>query len=81
VYEWRIDLWATSNVFKKDHRIRVDVSSSFFPFFGRNHNTGNPPAQDVEFVIAQQTLHHSSHYPSHIVLPIVPAEAEPETEQ
>lgn len=80
VYEWHIDLWATSNVFKKDHRIRVDVSSSFFPFFGRNHNTGNPVAEDVEFVLAQQTLHHSSHYPSHIILPIIPAEAEPERE-
>lgn len=78
VYEWTINLWATSNVFKQGHRIRLDISSSFFPFFGRNHNTGNPPASDIEFVIAEQTIHHSSHYSSHILLPIVAAKDEPE---
>ncbi len=72
IYEWTIDLWATSNVFKKNHRIRVDISSSLFPFFGRNHNTGKPVADDIDFIIAEQTIHKSIRYPSKVVLPIVP---------
>jgi putative CocE/NonD family hydrolase len=72
VYEWQIDLWATANTFRKQHRIRVDVSSSFFPFFGRNHNTGNPTSEDTDFRTADQVIHHCHRYPSHILLPIVP---------
>lgn len=74
VYEWAIDLWATSNVFLRGHSIRLDVTSSFFPFFGRNHNTGNPTASDVEFNIAEQTLHHCARWPSHVVLQVVAGE-------
>ena len=72
LYEWNIDMWATSNAFKKGHRIRLDISSSFFPFFGRNHNTGGPPATDVEFRLAHQVLFHSTAHPSYLLLPIVP---------
>ena len=72
VYECIIDLWATSNLFKKGHRIRVDISSSCFPRFDRNTNTGEPIGSDSEFVSALQTVHHSSEYPSHITLPVVP---------
>jgi putative CocE/NonD family hydrolase len=71
VYEWIIDLWATANVFLKGHRIRLEVSSSFFPFFGRNHNTGHPVASDAEFALAEQTIHHSMRYPSRLLLPVV----------
>ena len=72
VYQYDIDLWATSNVFKKGHRIRVEVSSSNFPRFDRNTNTGNTIAEDPGFVSATQTILHDAQHPSHIVLPIVP---------
>ena len=72
VYEYTIDLWATSNVFQKGHQIRVEISSSNFPRFDRNTNTGNTIANDSTFKPAMQTILHSSQYPSHITLPIVP---------
>ena len=72
VYKYTIDLWATSNVFKAGHQIRVEISSSNFPRFDRNTNTGNTIANDSEFKPAMQTVLHSANYPSHITLPIVP---------
>ena len=74
VYEYKIDLWATSNLFRKGHRIRLDVSSSNFPRFDRNTNTGEPIGTDTSFVSALQTVLHSPEYPSHVTLPIVPRE-------
>ena len=71
-YEYIIDLWATSNVFKKGHRILLEVSSSNFPRFDRNTNTGMPIGTGSGFVSAMQTVHHTSEYPSHATLPIVP---------
>ncbi|MBM3948846.1 MAG: CocE/NonD family hydrolase [SAR202 cluster bacterium] len=71
VYEYQIDLWATSNVFKKGHQIRVEISSSNFPRFDRNANTGKPNNEDPDFVTATQTILHDAKHPSHIVLPIV----------
>ena len=72
IYEYTIDLWATSNVFKKGHRIRLEISSSNFPRFDRNTNTAEPIGSDSEFVAALQTVYHTSEYPSHVTLPIVP---------
>ncbi len=72
VYRYTIDLWATSNVFKAGHRIRVEISSSNFPRFDRNPNTGQRIAEDAELKPALQTILHSAQYPSHITLPIVP---------
>ena len=72
VYEYVIDLAATSNVFKVGHRIRVEISSSNFPRFARNPNTGHPLAQDAELRPAVQTVLHDASHPSHIVLPIIP---------
>ena len=72
VYEFNIDLWATSNVFKKGHRIRLDVSSSNFPRFDRNLNTGGPIGGETEFVSALQTVLHSGQQASYVTLPIVP---------
>ncbi len=72
VYEYTIDLWATSNVFKAGHRMRVEISSSNFPRFDRNSNTGHPFAQDTDLRPAAQTILHDAAHPSHIVLPIVP---------
>jgi putative CocE/NonD family hydrolase len=71
-YEYAIDLWATSNVFKKGHRIRLDVTSSNFPRWDRNPNTGHDFGVDDELVVAQQTILHDAEHPSHVVLPIVP---------
>jgi uncharacterized protein len=72
VYEFVIDLWATSHVVKAGHRLRVDISSSNFPRFDRNPNTGAPLGQDDRLEPAQQTVYHSADYPSHIVLPVIP---------
>ena len=72
VYQYTIDLWATSNVFKPGHQIRVEVSSSNFPRFDRNTNTGKLVAEDSEVKPALQTILHDSQHPSHITLPIVP---------
>ncbi|MGB6193313.1 MAG: CocE/NonD family hydrolase, partial [Terracidiphilus sp.] len=72
VYEYRIDVWSTSNVFLKGHRIRLEVSSSNFPRFDRNLNTGKSAADDSEFVKATNTVLHDSEHPSALILPIVP---------
>ncbi len=72
IYELSIDLVPTSNVFKKGHRIRVHVTSSNFPHWERNLNTGNDPATDVVIEKAEQTVYHDSRHPSHVVLPVIP---------
>jgi len=72
VYEYHIDLWATSNVFKKGHQIRVEISSSNFPRFDRNLNTGHDFATENEWMKATQTIYHTNKYPSCIVLPVIP---------
>jgi putative CocE/NonD family hydrolase len=71
VYEFSIDLWITSNVFQKDHSVRLDVSSSSFPKYDRNPNTGNSFGEDTILKVAQQTIYHNKEYPSHVSLPIV----------
>ena len=72
VYPFRIDLKSTSNVFKKGHRIRVEISSSNFPRFDRNPNTGHPLGMDAELREARQTIYHDATRASHIRLPIIP---------
>ena len=72
IYEFTIDLWVTSNVFRKGHRIRVEISSSNFPRFDRNPNTGHPFGQDAELRVARQHVYHNAAHRSHILLPIVP---------
>ncbi len=72
VYEYEIDVSVTGNVFKKGHQIRVEVSSSNFPRFDRNLNTGHTLGMDAEIRVARQTVHHSRQYPSHILLPVIP---------
>jgi len=71
IYEYQIDLWATSNVFLKGHQIRVEVSSSNFPRFDRNLNTGLYFATDTTMTTAEQVIYHSPDYPSHIILPVI----------
>ena len=67
-----IDLWPTSMVFKKGHRIRIDVTSSSYPRFDRNPNTGRDIATEVEPISAKQTVHHGGDVRSHVLLPVVP---------
>lgn len=73
IYPFTIKLYPTSNVFKKSHRIRVDVASSSFPRFDINPNTGEPLAQHRRMIIATNTLHHDAKHPSHILLPVISA--------
>jgi len=72
VYKIQIDLDATSNYWEKGHRIRVQVSSSDFPLFERNLNTGGNNYDETEWVVAENTIHHSREYPSHMILPVIP---------
>jgi uncharacterized protein len=73
VYPFTIEPFPTANVFKKGHRIRVDISSSNFPRFDVNPNTGEPLGRNRRMVTADNTIHHSATYPSHIILPLAPA--------
>ena len=72
VYEYRIDVWSTSNVFLKGHKIRLEVSSSNFPRFDRNLNNGKNAADSSDYVKATNTILHDADHPSALVLPIVP---------
>ena len=69
-----IDLWATSNVFRAGHRIRVQITSSNFPRWDRNPNTGHPFGTDslADLRVAEQTILHESEHSSFILLPLVP---------
>ena len=71
VYEVNLTPLSTSNMFKKGHRIRIEISSSNFPRFARNLNTGGNNYDEKIGVTANNTIHHSSKYPSQIQIPIV----------
>jgi putative CocE/NonD family hydrolase len=71
VYEYTIELTATANVFKPGHRIRVDITSSNFPQFDRNPNTGEALGNSATIRVAQQSIHHGGSRLSHIQLPVV----------
>jgi hypothetical protein len=72
VYRMEIDLWVTSNVFLPGHRLRLEVSSSNFPRFDRNLNTGRTGGGEVEMQRAEQTIYHDGEHPSHLLLPVIP---------
>jgi hypothetical protein len=72
VYKFKIDLWATSNVFRQGHKLRVEVSSSNFPRFDRNLNTGQSAASSSAYVTATNTILHDTEHPSALVLPVLP---------
>jgi uncharacterized protein len=76
VYRYTIRFWrGTGNLFERGHRIRVEISSSWFPFFLPNLNTGSDNLATVSIsqaVVAQQTVHHGPAHPSHILLPVIP---------
>ena len=66
----------TARVFRKGHQIRLRVSSSRFPLWDRNTNTGNDSATDTQTRVARQTIYHDTPHPSHVVLPIIPTRRE-----
>jgi len=72
IYKYSIDLWATGNLFKAGHRIRLYVSSSNFPRFNRNLNTGEPIAGSARMVKASQRIYHDAQHPSALLLPVIP---------
>ena len=76
VYRFTIDLNSTAIVIPKGHSLRVEISSSNFPKYTRNPNTGESPEEAVDFKKVKQTVMHSEAYPSHIVLPVLKGGAE-----
>ncbi|MGD1100585.1 MAG: CocE/NonD family hydrolase [Terriglobia bacterium] len=68
VYEFQIDVGYTDNVFLKGHRLRLEISSSSFPAFSRNTNTGNQPEKDAQFKVAHQTIYHGPSRASYLEL-------------
>ena len=72
IYQYKIDLWATGNVFKAGHRIRLYVSSSNFPRFNRNLNTGEDISGSSRSVRAHQTIYHDRDHNSALILPVIP---------
>jgi putative CocE/NonD family hydrolase len=78
VYRVRIDDMLTSNVFKKDHRIRFQVASSRAPHFDPNPNTGEEIATATKMQSARVTIHHDADHPSRVLLPIIPRPAPPQ---
>jgi uncharacterized protein len=72
IYEYTIRVWPTSNLFKAGHRIRLEISSSNFPHYDRNPNTGHEFGQDAAMLVADQVVHHDQERPSRVVLPIIP---------
>ncbi|MBI4200691.1 MAG: CocE/NonD family hydrolase [Chloroflexi bacterium] len=74
-YRISFPLYPTGNLFKKGHRIRVDISSSNFPRFDVNPNTGGPLGVDQRKLVAENAIYHDPQHPSHVVLPVSPAQA------
>ena len=72
-YEFTIETYPTSLVFKRGHRIRLDISSSNFPRFDLNPNTGERLNDQRRWKVAENSIYHDSQRPSHIVLPIIPS--------
>ena len=73
IYEYRIEVGVTGNIFQVGHRLRLEISSSNFPRFDRNPNTGNTYGVDAQLRVAHQTVHHSADHPSHVRIPVIPA--------
>lgn len=72
IYQITIDAGVTSNVFRAGHRLRLEISSSNFPRFDRNPNTGRPVGEETELRSALQAVYHGRRHPSHILLPVIP---------
>src|SRR5229473_401244 len=71
-YQYSIDLGNAGQIFRRGHRIRLEVSSSNFPHYSRNLNTGRSNEEDDRIQVARQTVLHDEDHPSHLLLPVVP---------
>jgi putative CocE/NonD family hydrolase len=71
IYELRLDLGAAANRIKAGHRLRVEISSSNFPKYDRNPNTGEHPWEATRYIKTSQTIYHDRNHPSRIVLPVL----------
>ncbi len=71
IYLLEFSLYPTSNLFKAGHRIRIDISSSNFPRFDVNPNTGGNLGTDRRFSLADQVVFHDVEHPSHVILPMI----------
>lgn len=72
IYKFKIDLWSTSNSFLKGHSLRLEISSSNFPRFDRNLNTGEDVALAKKYLSATNVIYHDSEHPSVLILPVIP---------
>jgi len=72
IIKYEIDLWATSNVFLSGHSIRIEISSSNFPRYDINPNTGETTIETTHMIKANQFIYHEKEYPSHVILPVIP---------
>jgi uncharacterized protein len=72
IYHYTIDCWNTAQVFKIGHRIGLEISSSAFPKYDRNLNTGAPLGITTEMAVAEQRIYHDEEHPSAVILPIIP---------
>jgi putative CocE/NonD family hydrolase len=72
VYSYDLDLWNTCQMYQKGHRIRLEISSSAFPKYDRNLNTGEPLGRSAKMEVAQQKIYHDREHASYVILPVVP---------
>jgi len=73
VYQFTIEMYPTSLLFRRGHRIRLDISSSNFPRFDLYPNTGEPLNDNRRWAIADNAIYHDPQHPSHILLPVIPS--------
>jgi putative CocE/NonD family hydrolase len=73
IAEYDIDCWSTCITIEKGHKVRLEISSSAFPKFDRNLNTGGPIGKESVGIVANQTVYHDKIRPSHLILPVVPS--------
>jgi putative CocE/NonD family hydrolase len=74
IYEYQLDLWQTGITVPAGDRLQVEVASAVFPMFSRNLNTGGHNETETKFVSARQVVYHDEQHPSHVLLPVIPAE-------
>ena len=74
LYDFDLDLGPVAHVFRAGHRLRLQITSSAFPHFDRNMNTGNPVGSDARGLIADVTVVHDAQHPSALILPVTPAQ-------
>jgi predicted acyl esterase len=81
VYEYTLNFWrGVGNVFKAGHRIRIEVSSGYYPYYLRNLNTGaDNVGLETRWVTARQKIFHDAKHPSSVLLPVIPPRPPAET--